>query len=101
MAPPDRLAAYPGADGTRRVVIEQQPRQGAGGVLDPLGKLEEHHVGLHAVRHSALRIYWLNSWRVHPLESFVAMVTTTVPLLALGAPAEVLVLYFSFCDADL
>jgi sterol desaturase/sphingolipid hydroxylase (fatty acid hydroxylase superfamily) len=45
----------------------------------------------HAVHHSAPRLYWVNSWRVHPIEGLVFWALTVVPLLALGAPEAPLV----------
>jgi ornithine lipid hydroxylase len=40
----------------------------------------------HAIHHSAPRLYWINSWRLHPVEGLAFCAFTVVPLLALGAP---------------
>lgn len=47
---------------------------------------------LHATHHSALRIYWLNAARDHPLGSLLFYSVEILPLLILQAPSEVIVL---------
>lgn len=46
----------------------------------------------HAVHHAAPRLYWINSWRLHPVEVLAYFLLTAVPLKLLGAPADVLAL---------
>jgi sterol desaturase/sphingolipid hydroxylase (fatty acid hydroxylase superfamily) len=50
----------------------------------------------HAVHHSALRLYWLNAARFHPLDLALNSLVAFVPLLALGAGPEVFVLHALF-----
>lgn len=50
----------------------------------------------HAIHHSAQRIYWLNSWRAHPVEGLVAATAALVPLLAVGAPETVALSVWAF-----
>jgi sterol desaturase/sphingolipid hydroxylase (fatty acid hydroxylase superfamily) len=50
----------------------------------------------HAVHHSARRLYWMNSWRVHPVEGLTYCVFTVMPLLVLGAPAVPLTIVWAF-----
>lgn len=45
---------------------------------------------LHALHHGARRLYWLNNLRFHPLNHALNTLVSTLPLLLLGAPAEVL-----------
>jgi sterol desaturase/sphingolipid hydroxylase (fatty acid hydroxylase superfamily) len=51
---------------------------------------------LHAVHHSAPRLYWLNATRFHPLDLFALIACQTVPLLALGIDARALLAYAIF-----
>lgn len=51
---------------------------------------------LHAVHHSALRLYWLNNTRAHPIEALLNGAATLAPLVALGAGPQVLALYAAF-----
>jgi ornithine lipid hydroxylase len=44
----------------------------------------------HAVHHGAPRLYWINSWRLHPVEVLAYFLVTAVPFRLLGAPIEVL-----------
>ena len=39
---------------------------------------------LHAVHHSAHRLYWLNSGRFHPLDNLVLYLASSVPLVVMG-----------------
>jgi len=52
----------------------------------------------HAVHHSAPRLYWLNAARFHPLDLGLLYVVGYVPLVVLGCPPEV-VLLFGLFDA--
>lgn len=45
---------------------------------------------LHALHHGARRLYWLNNLRFHPLNHALNVGVSTLPLLLLGAPAEVM-----------
>lgn len=49
----------------------------------------------HAIHHSAPRLYWVNSWRVHPVEGILFWAFTVVPLLAAGAPQTPLVVFWA------
>jgi sterol desaturase/sphingolipid hydroxylase (fatty acid hydroxylase superfamily) len=64
----------------------------------------------HAVHHSAPRLYWLNAARFHPLDLAMNSLAAFVPLLAIGAGSEVILLYglfsavhgvFQHCNLDL
>lgn len=48
---------------------------------------------LHATHHSPHRLYWLNAARFHPLDTAASYAAATAPLVLLGAPAEILLLY--------
>lgn len=53
-----------------------------------------HHTALwrvHAVHHSAPRMYWLNSNRNHPVDFLLAIIVMTGPLILMNAPKSVLV----------
>lgn len=52
----------------------------------------------HAVHHSVPRLYWLNAARFHPLDLLALYVVGYVPLVLLGAPEQVILL-FSLFDA--
>ncbi len=52
----------------------------------------------HAVHHSAPRLYWLNAARFHPLDLGLLYVVGYLPLVALGCPNDVILL-FSLFDA--
>ncbi|HJQ85523.1 MAG TPA: sterol desaturase family protein [Candidatus Binatia bacterium] len=52
----------------------------------------------HAVHHSAPRLYWLNAARFHPLDLGFLYAVGYMPLVALGCPEEV-VLLFALFDA--
>ncbi len=45
---------------------------------------------LHAVHHSAHRLYWLNSGRFHPLDNLLLYLASSVPLVLMGVGAEAL-----------
>jgi sterol desaturase/sphingolipid hydroxylase (fatty acid hydroxylase superfamily) len=51
---------------------------------------------LHAVHHSAPRLYWLNSGRFHPLDVAFQAVPGILPLALLGTPGDVLFLHWAF-----
>lgn len=46
------------------------------------------------MHHSAKRLYWLNAGRDHPLVILVFYLAGAVPLVLIGAPLEVLTLFF-------
>jgi sterol desaturase/sphingolipid hydroxylase (fatty acid hydroxylase superfamily) len=50
----------------------------------------------HAVHHSAPRLYWLNAARFHPIDLGLLYAVGYVPLLFLGCPAEVVMLFALF-----
>jgi len=52
----------------------------------------------HAVHHSAPRLYWLNAARFHPLDLGLLYLVGYVPLVLLGCPGDVILL-FSLFDA--
>jgi sterol desaturase/sphingolipid hydroxylase (fatty acid hydroxylase superfamily) len=56
----------------------------------------EHRGGflwrLHAVHHSAPRLYWLNANRNHPIDAFLIAVVYVGPLFLLGAGADLIAL---------
>jgi sterol desaturase/sphingolipid hydroxylase (fatty acid hydroxylase superfamily) len=60
----------------------------------------EHDVlwRFHAVHHSAPRLYWLNAARFHPVDLGLLYLVGYVPLVVLGCPPEV-VLLFALFDA--
>jgi sterol desaturase/sphingolipid hydroxylase (fatty acid hydroxylase superfamily) len=51
---------------------------------------------VHAVHHSAPRLYWLNATRFHPLDLFALIACQTLPLLALGIEARAMLAYTLF-----
>jgi len=51
---------------------------------------------LHAVHHSAPRLYWLNAGRFHPLDTLGGYVLQAPVLILLGAPDEVLGMFLIF-----
>jgi sterol desaturase/sphingolipid hydroxylase (fatty acid hydroxylase superfamily) len=50
---------------------------------------------VHAIQHSAPRVYWLNQWRGHPLEGLVNSVSI-VPVALMGAPEATLLVFTAF-----
>jgi sterol desaturase/sphingolipid hydroxylase (fatty acid hydroxylase superfamily) len=64
-------------------------------------KMHEWQLGwrFHSVHHSSNRLYWLNAPRFHYVDITLYNLSATLPLVALGAPAEcfVLVALFSAC----
>jgi sterol desaturase/sphingolipid hydroxylase (fatty acid hydroxylase superfamily) len=63
----------------------------------------------HSVHHSAPRLYWLNAARFHPIDLGVLYVVGYLPLVLLGCPTEVILLFGLFdavfgmlqhCNAD-
>jgi sterol desaturase/sphingolipid hydroxylase (fatty acid hydroxylase superfamily) len=50
----------------------------------------------HAVHHSAPRLYWLNAARFHPVDLGLLYVVGYVPLVVLGCPPEVILLFALF-----
>jgi sterol desaturase/sphingolipid hydroxylase (fatty acid hydroxylase superfamily) len=55
---------------------------------------------LHAVHHSAPRVYWLNQTRVHPIESILDGLTL-LPLVLLGAPERAMLVFTAFSGMHL
>ena len=55
----------------------------------------------HAIHHSARRLYWLNSTRMHPVDMASTLVISLAPLALLGAPAHVLALFDAFAITHL
>jgi sterol desaturase/sphingolipid hydroxylase (fatty acid hydroxylase superfamily) len=51
---------------------------------------------VHAIHHSAVRLYWLNATRVHPIEAFLHIATGATALVLLGIPAPVLTIHAVF-----
>ena len=51
---------------------------------------------VHATHHSALRLYWLNATRFHPIDLFSLIAVQQIPLILLGAPPRVFVMYLLF-----
>jgi ornithine lipid hydroxylase len=51
---------------------------------------------LHAIHHSAQRLYWLNATRAHPLEGLMHIATGATVLILLGVPVEVLTIHAVF-----
>jgi sterol desaturase/sphingolipid hydroxylase (fatty acid hydroxylase superfamily) len=51
---------------------------------------------VHAIHHSAPRLYWLNAWRAHPLEGLLTATFAVVPLALLGAPPVVALYVWAF-----
>ncbi len=56
---------------------------------------------LHAVHHSAPRLYWLNASRNHPGDVLLSTALSVGPLVVLGAPAETLALFHAFVATHL
>ena len=63
----------------------------------------------HSVHHSAPRLYWLNAARFHPIDLGVLYVVGYLPLVLLGCPVDVILLFGLFdavfgmlqhCNAD-
>jgi sterol desaturase/sphingolipid hydroxylase (fatty acid hydroxylase superfamily) len=50
----------------------------------------------HAVHHSAPRLYWLNAARFHPVDLGLLYLVGYLPLIALGAPETVIMLFTLF-----
>jgi sterol desaturase/sphingolipid hydroxylase (fatty acid hydroxylase superfamily) len=50
----------------------------------------------HAVHHSVPRLYWLNAARFHPVDLGLLYLLGYVPLIALGAPERVIMLFALF-----
>lgn len=48
---------------------------------------------LHAVHHSAPRLYWLNAGRFHPLDAALIFTTQLPMLILLGCPLEIIALF--------
>jgi sterol desaturase/sphingolipid hydroxylase (fatty acid hydroxylase superfamily) len=51
---------------------------------------------MHAMHHSSERLYWLNNFRFHPANHLINTVAAIFPLLALGAPQDVLLAAAAF-----
>jgi sterol desaturase/sphingolipid hydroxylase (fatty acid hydroxylase superfamily) len=56
---------------------------------------------LHAIHHSAERLYWLNSERRHPVSALLLAGPGFIALLALGAPAEAVSAWFAILTIHL
>jgi ornithine lipid hydroxylase len=48
---------------------------------------------LHATHHSPGRLYFFNAGRFHPLDTAIAFIVSTAPLVLLGAPDTIVLLY--------
>lgn len=48
----------------------------------------------HSIHHSPKRLYWLNAGRDHPVSVLLLYTASSVPLILLGVPQEVLLLYY-------
>jgi sterol desaturase/sphingolipid hydroxylase (fatty acid hydroxylase superfamily) len=64
----------------------------------------------HSVHHSPRRLYWLNAARFHPIDTAAANIVALGPLLLLGAPDNILILFsvwvavhgvFQHCNIDI
>ena len=64
---------------------------------------------LHAVHHSVLKMYWLNTARFHPVEKSLQFLMDVLPFMLLGISEEVIALhlvlygvngFFQHCNAD-
>lgn len=55
----------------------------------------------HAPHHSALRLYWLNSTRMHPVDMATTILSSLLPLAVLGAPPNVLAAFDAFAISHL
>jgi sterol desaturase/sphingolipid hydroxylase (fatty acid hydroxylase superfamily) len=55
---------------------------------------------LHSVHHGVERLYWLNAGRFHPLDTLLQHAGEVVPLVLLGANAQVLALFTVFTSAN-
>ena len=64
---------------------------------------------LHAVHHSVLKMYWLNTSRFHPVEKSLQFLMDVFPFMVLGVSEEVIALhlvlygvngFFQHCNAD-
>ncbi len=51
---------------------------------------------IHAPHHSSERLYWLNSSRMHPLDTASTLLSSLLPIAVFGAPADVLALFDAF-----
>jgi ornithine lipid hydroxylase len=51
---------------------------------------------LHAMHHGSERLYWLNNFRFHPLNHVINTFLAMFPLIALGAPQDVLLAAVAF-----
>lgn len=50
----------------------------------------------HAVHHAVTRLYWLNANRFHFLDTALLAITGFIPMIALGAPVEMIALWTLF-----
>ena len=64
----------------------------------------------HSVHHSPQRLYWLNAARFHPIDTAAGNAVALAPLLLLGAPDDILILFsvwvaihgvFQHCNIDI
>lgn len=51
---------------------------------------------VHAIHHSAPRLYWLNGARVHPVDTVLTFAVGLLLLVALGAPQDTLALFLCY-----
>lgn len=51
---------------------------------------------LHALHHGAERLYWLNNFRIHPLNLLLAHLAALLPLRLAGAPEDLLLAVLAF-----
>ncbi len=71
-------------------------------LLAELGHYAVHRLGhelpllwrLHAIHHSARRLYWLNATRFHPLDLMLLACLQALPLEVLGIPPGIYLAYF-------
>lgn len=56
---------------------------------------------IHAVHHSAHRLYWLNAYRMHPFDTSSTVIVSLLPLALLGVPIPVLALFDAFAIVHL
>lgn len=74
---------------------------GLAAFVGELGHYAVHRAGhewpalwrLHAIHHSARRLYWLNATRFHPIDLFLITFAQVLPLFVLGLPAPLYLAY--------
>jgi sterol desaturase/sphingolipid hydroxylase (fatty acid hydroxylase superfamily) len=65
-----------------------------------LGRQPDRHSSLgpwwlHALHHGSERLYWLNNFRIHPLNYAINYVLAFAPLLLIGTPTDVVLGYLA------